>query len=276
MKQHQHYHTVAKAIHFIVDNYHTQPSLEEIAEHVHLSKYHFQRLFQQWAGVSPKQFLQHTTVQHAKQRLQEGRSTLATAYDVGLSGTGRLHDLFVKIEACTPGEFKKRGLGLLIQYGEIDTPFGVAVIAETRVGICLLHFIEDGDDPKSFVHAAFDEAVLVPELGKFGELVEQYFVTWKQPKEQIVLDLKGTPFQLSVWRALLTIPAAQLLAYNDIAQLIDKPKAVRAVGTAIGKNPIAYLIPCHRVIRESGQLGGYRWGLDRKQLINGYEMVSLV
>jgi len=274
MDKQQHYKTIAKAIRFIRSNYQAQPNLDELAEHVHLSKYHFQRLFQEWAGVSPKQFLQLTTVAHAKQCLVAGRSTLDTAYEVGLTGNGRLHDLFVKVEACTPGEFKKRGKGLDINYEIMDTPFGKTLVAETSKGLCKLSFLADNDDPVGLLVSDFPEAKLQRKLGNNAMLAKSYFDNWQVPSQQIMLDLRGTPFQLKVWRALLAIPAATLLSYGDIAQQINQPKAVRAVGTAIGKNPIAYLIPCHRVIRETGQLGGYRWGLDRKLAINGFETAS--
>lgn len=264
-----------KAIYFIVENYREQPSLEEVSAHVFMSKYHFQRLFHQWVGVTPKQFLQFTTVEHAKQCLQEGRTTLATAYEVGLSGNGRLHDMFVKIEACTPGEYQKRGNGLLLKYQIIDTPFGEMVIAESDLGVCQLSFLEIIKSPEEQLASIFPEARFIKELGKYGQMVTEYFKTWKIPRKQIVLDLKGTPFQISVWKALLSIPSAQHLAYNDIAKIIDRPDAVRAVGTAIGSNPVAYLIPCHRIIRESGKMGGYKWGKGKNPLINGFEYIKL-
>ena len=264
-----------KAIHFIVENYKEQPSLEEVSAHVFLSKYHFQRLFHQWVGVTPKQFLQFTTVEHAKKCLQKGRSTLATAYEVGLSGNGRLHDMFVKIEACTPGEYQKRGNGMELKYQVIDTPFGQMVVAESILGICQLSFLEVNRSPSEQLEAIFPKARFINELGKYGSRVQQYFTTWKTPEKQIVLDLKGSPFQISVWKALLSIPSAHYLAYNDIARIIERPNATRAVGTAISQNPIAYLIPCHRVIRETGEMGGYKWGKSKNPLINGYEQIKL-
>ncbi|WP_299439950.1 methylated-DNA--[protein]-cysteine S-methyltransferase [uncultured Aquimarina sp.] len=275
MENNYHFEIVQQAIQYITNNYQRQPNLDEIAESVHLSKFHFQRIFQEWAGVSPKQFLQFITTQHAKKSLSEGRSTLETAYNVGLSGNGRLHDLFIKLEACTPGEFQKRGKGILIRYDVISSPFGNVLIAETTIGICKLAFIEETSNPLVTLQSEYPEANLVQELGNYGTQVMHYFKNWKTPDEQIVLDLKGTPFQLNVWKALLTIPSSQLLAYNDIASLINKPNAQRAVGTAIGKNPIAYLIPCHRVIKQTGHLGNYRWGSNRKTAIIGYENIKL-
>ena len=264
-----------KAIHFIAANYQNQPSLEEVSSHVCLSKYHFQRLFHQWVGVTPKQFLQFTTVEHAKKCLEQGRSTLATAYEVGLSGNGRLHDMFVKIEACTPGEYQKRGSGLALRYEVIETPFGEMVVAESDLGICELSFLRTELTPLQQVQQIFPDAHFVRELGEYGYMTQDYFATWQLPEKKIVLDLKGTPFQISVWKALLSIPSSTYLAYNDIAKLIARPKAIRAVGTAIGRNPVAYLIPCHRVIKESGEMGEYGWGKNKKPLINGYENVHL-
>ncbi|MHA7057781.1 bifunctional helix-turn-helix domain-containing protein/methylated-DNA--[protein]-cysteine S-methyltransferase [Aquimarina sp. M1] len=275
MENHYHFEVVQKAIQYITHNYKSQPPLDEIAKAVHLSKFHFQRVFQEWAGVSPKQFLQFVTTQHAKKCLSEGRSTLKTAYYVGLSGNGRLHDLFIKIEACTPGEFQKRGKGTIIQYDTIPSPFGKVLIAETTIGICKLVFIEENKNALMDLQAEYPEAKLVQQLGIHGINVMQYFTNWKVPDKKIVLDLKGTDFQLMVWKALLSIPSSQLLAYNDIAKYINKPTAQRAVGTTIGKNPIAYLIPCHRVIKQTGHLGNYRWGSDRKTTIIAYEEIKL-
>lgn len=275
MKDNYHYKLIEKAIRFIAENYKTQSDLDRIASHFHISKFHFQRIFHKWAGVTPKRFLQFTTIEHAKKCLIDGRSTLDTAYEVGLSGSNRLYDLFIKIEACTPGEFKNQGKGIQIKYNIINTPFGNALIAETDVGICRLSFLKENDKPEVILKKEFPEAHLQFHLGKNGKLVKQYFSNWQIPGRKIVLDLKGTPFQISVWKALLSIPPACFLAYNDVAKIINKPRAVRAVGTAIGQNPVAYLIPCHRVIRESGYIGNYRWGSVRKIAINGFESARL-
>jgi AraC family transcriptional regulator of adaptative response/methylated-DNA-[protein]-cysteine methyltransferase len=275
MENTYHGNIIERAIHFIVENYRSQPSLEEVSNHVHLSKYHFQRLFHEWAGVTPKQFLQYITVEHAKKCLKEGQSTLATAYEVGLSGNGRLHDMFIKIESCTPGEFQKRGEGLVLKYQVIDSPFGELVIAESDLGISQMEFLQENVSPIELLESIFPEAHFCNGLGTYGQMVKHYFSTWKIPERPIVLDLKGTPFQVSVWKALLSVPSAQFVAYGDIAKAINKPNAVRAVGTAVGKNPIAYLIPCHRVIRETGEMGGYGWGKGKKYLINGFENVQL-
>ena len=271
MENEYHFNQIAAAIRYITREYTEQPKLENVASHVHLSPFHFQRLFQQWAGVTPKQFLQFTTVEHAKNCLRKGRSTLETSYQVGLSGNGRLHDLFIKLEACTPGDFKKRGDGLEITHSEIETPFGPALIAETTGGICKLSFFDSRSSPLEEFMAEFPNARFRKGLGKYSGLVRQFFINFQTPPGKIILDLKGTPFQIQVWKALLSIPPAQLLSYQDIATMIGQPAANRAVGTAIGKNPVAYLIPCHRVIRQTGEMGGYRWNNERKVAINGYE-----
>ncbi len=212
MENKYHSNIIERAIHFIVENYKKQPSLEEVTAHVYLSKYHFQRLFHQWVGVTPKQFLQFTTVEHAKKCLEEGRSTLATAYEVALSGNGRLHDMFVKIEACTPGAYQRKGSGLELKYQVIDTPFGDMVVAESNLGICQLSFLEVHKSTREQLESIFPKAHFVNELGRYGHMVVDYFRTWKIPEKRIVLDLKGTPFQISVWKALLSIPSAQYLA----------------------------------------------------------------
>lgn len=268
MKNTYHFDVITKAINFIKDYHTAQPTLEEIANHVNLSKFHFQRVFRKWVGISPKNYLQFITLEKAKEALRKGQSTLETSYNVGLSGNSRLHDLFVKIEACTPGEFQKRGKNLKIHFGEIETPFGYAIIAETKKGICSLSF-----DYLSIekIKSEYHQATFIKELSENGKLVQDYFEKWEVPSTPISLDLVGTPFQIQVWKALLQIPPANLLAYQDIATIIENPKAVRAVGTAIGKNPIAYLIPCHRVIKSDGNMGNYRWGTERKIAINGFE-----
>ena len=274
MKSNHQFQVIQNAIAYIsaTDSY--QPSLEEVAGHVHMSKFHFQRVFKKWAGISPKDFWQFLTLERAKRALKKGKSTLSTAYDVGLSGNGRLHDLFVKIEACTPGEYSKMGKDLHIKLGELDTPFGIASIAETNRGICRISF-GSKEDLREELREEYPYISISEGLGPNGKLVQQYFKDWIEPKDRILLDLQGTPFQIQVWKALLQIPSSQLVSYSDIAKAIEKPDANRAVGTAIANNPVAYLIPCHRVIRNTGELGDYRWGSDRKAAINGYEGVLL-
>lgn len=273
MENKYHFDLIAKAIVFIKKNQARQPKLDEIANHVHLSKFHFQRTFRMWAGISPKDYLQYLTLEKAKESLKKGQSTLKASYDVGLSGNSRLHELFVKIQGCTPGEFKKRGYGLKIYLGQITTPFGKAMIAETDKGICMLSF-----NPSDLltVQSEYARASFINGLSENGKRVQNYFQNWKIPATPIGLDLIGTPFQVQVWKALLQIPSGHLLAYQDIADLIAHPKAVRAVGTAIGKNPIAYLIPCHRVIKSDGETGNYRWKPERKMAMNTYESIRLI
>ena len=256
-------------------NKEAQPSLEEVSRQVHLSKFHLQRVFKEWAGVSPKEFLQYLTVEQSKKLLREGKSTLETSYEVGLSGNGRLHDLFVKYEACTPGEFKNQGLGLQISWSIVPTSFGEALIAETEKGICKVSFLGENDVAFSELQIAYQKAELVEDLGENSARLAKYLQDWEIPKEKIQVYFRGTPFQIQVWRALLQIPSAQLCSYQDISQKIGRPKAFRAVGTAIGKNPIAYLIPCHRVIKGDGTMGNYRWQPERKILINGFEQAQL-
>ncbi|MCB0631444.1 MAG: methylated-DNA--[protein]-cysteine S-methyltransferase [Saprospiraceae bacterium] len=269
-----HYQTVAAAIQYITAHQSHQPTLDEISDHVHLSKFHLQRIFKEWAGVSPKEFLQYLTVEQSKKLLRLGKSTLETTYDVGLSGNGRLHDLFLKYEACTPGEFKKQGEGMQIRWEIIPTPFGEAIIGENDKGVCKLAFTNGPDAALEELDEEYPKAVLTQELGRYGQLLKKYFADWKVPKEKIGIYFRGTPFQIQVWRALVQIPYGQLRTYQDVSTAIGKPGAVRAVGTAIGKNPIAYLIPCHRVIRSDGMMGGYRWQPERKMIINAFEQAQ--
>ena len=270
------YERVAAAIAFLQQHHQQQPSLAEIAKHVALSEYHFQRMFTQWAGISPKRFLQYLTVEHAKARLLDAQSLLNLSADVGLSSPSRLHDLFVTLEAMSPGEYRAGGRGLTLRYGTHDTWFGPVLIATTERGICSLHFLQSSSDSRTQAAALlaeqwpnatriYDEAATESPCRAIFEVGK---VTQPQPLTVLV---KGTNFQIQVWRALLTVPLGTVTTYSAIASLIDSPKAVRAVGTAIGRNPIGYLIPCHRVIRGSGQLGGYRWGIERKAAILGWE-----
>ncbi len=263
---------IAKAIGYIKDNFKTQPGLEEVAEKIHVSPFHFQRLFTEWAGVSPKKFLQYITVEHAKKMLKESKASLFdTAFETGLSGTGRLHDLFINIEGMTPGEYKNGGENLLINYSFAESPFGNIIVASTSRGICHIAFADEdkkafSDLQKHFPNAHFKQMV---------DLIQQnalFIFTHDWNKlHQIKLHLKGTDFQLKVWETLLKIPMGQLSTYRSIAEKIQNPAASRAVGTAIGSNPVAFLIPCHRVIQSSGALGGYMWGTTRKTAIIGWE-----
>ncbi len=274
MENEYHFQQIEKAIAYIRSRRGRQPGLEEIAAHVHMSKYHFQRVFKKWAGISPKDFLQYLTLEQAKESLNSGKTTLESAFDAGLSGNGRLHDLFVKIEACTPGEYSKKGADLEFIVAVINSPFGTLSIAESPRGISRLSF----DTESNLITALkkeFPQAQISRGLGPNGAMAQSYLKDWKYPESPIHLDVWGSGFQIKVWKALLHIPSSQLLSYGDIATLIEKPMASRAVGTAIGGNPVAYLIPCHRVIRATGETGNYRWGSTRKMVINGYETALL-
>lgn len=266
------YSRIAEAIDYIRLHFKEQPSLDEIAAHLHLSPFHFQRLFTDWAGVSPKQFLQFISVGYAKQLLREKQTTLFDAAEAtGLSGTGRLHDLFVKIEGMTPGEYKNGGEQLSIEFSFQESPFGKLLIASTAKGICYMVFTEEEKKALEELKSYFPNAIYQSVRNKKHEEAQAFFTQdWKNVN-QIKLHLKGTDFQLKVWEALLTIPVGALTTYGSIAEHIQKPNASRAVGTAIGSNPVAFLIPCHRVIQASGIIGGYMWGPTRKTAIIGWE-----
>ena len=275
------YEQIAAAIAFISEHHLEQPDLEEIAAQVHLSKHHFQRLFTQWAGVSPKRFLQYVTVEHAKANLTKTQSLMALTQEVGLSSPGRLHDLFVSLEAMSPGEYKSGGAGLEIVCGVHQTPFGRCLIGKTDRGICNLYFLSDVDEsPKQiayqYLQKEWPRANLTFDLDETKAICDRIFMlaakTMSAQQEiPLSIHVKGTNFQIQVWRALLRIPFGGYMTYKGLAELIEKPTAARAVGTAIGQNPVGYLIPCHRVIRASGELGGYRWGHNRKLAINSWE-----
>ncbi len=266
------YNRIAAAISFIQDNYKTQPHLEEVAQHINISPFHFQKMFTDWAGVSPKKFLQYITVEHAKRMLQkEGATLFDAAIETGLSGTGRLHDLFINIEGMTPGEYKNGGESLTINYSFAESPFGNILVASTPVGICHISFADDETAAFKALQQHFPNAA----YRQMVDLAQQnvlYFFTHDWSKlSQIKLHLKGTSFQIKVWESLLKIPMGQLSTYGAIAKSIQQPTASRAVGTAIGSNPVAFLIPCHRVIQSSGIFGGYHWGNVRKTAMIGWE-----
>ena len=287
------YRRIEAAITYIAAHYRDAPSLDEIAAVAHLSPFHFQRLFTRWAGVSPKRFSRYLSLDHARALLRhQGASCLDAAYEAGLSGPGRLHDMFVRIEAMTPGEYGSGGAGLAIRYGFADSLFGEVIIAATPRGVCHLAFCDDGGGDGegrsaalARLRAAFPAADIAaaPTGSGSGSASESGSGSgprdaaaaaldrdWSSPAE-IRLHLRATPFQLKVWEALLRIPTGRLASYGDVAAAIGRPGAGRAVGTAIGANPVAWLIPCHRVIRQSGATGGYMWGPARKQVIIGWE-----
>ncbi len=262
------YQIIAQAIRFIEAHQRSQPNLAEIAKSVNLSEYHFQRLFTRWVGISPKRFLQFLTKENAKRLLAES-SLLDAAYQSGLSSTGRLHDLLVQTEAVTPGEIKHKGAGLKVKYGSHPTPFGKAFIATTERGICRLSF--EPEKALQALKADLGNANLEQDIAHTQHLIKEIFIPTSNGTP-LTLDLRGTNFQIQVWEALLRIPLGQVTTYQSIATAIGSPKATRAVGTAIGKNPIPLLIPCHRVIRATGEFGKYAFGSERKKAILGWEI----
>lgn len=269
------YARVERAIHFISDHHHESPSLDEIAAAAHVSPYHFQRLFTRWAGVSPKKFMQLATIGHARTALRRHQnSVMNAAYESGLSGPGRLHDLFVSIEAMTPGVFRQQGAGLTITWETADSPFGTVIIAATDRGICHIAFVDDADSGLVGLTAAFPRAAMIRASSTHQEQARRIFQDDWSCSDRIRLHLRATPFQLQVWRALLRLPMGQVASYGDVAMAIGAPSSARAVGSAIGQNPVAFLIPCHRVIRASGQIGDYAWGAARKTAMIGWEGAS--
>ncbi|MEJ5222816.1 MAG: methylated-DNA--[protein]-cysteine S-methyltransferase [Anaerolineales bacterium] len=261
------YQRIAQAIRFIESHARAQPTLEEIAAHLHLSEYHFQRLFTRWAGISPKRFLQFLTREHAK-RLLEHASVLDAALETGLSSPSRLHDLFIQTEAVTPGEYKTHGAGLPIHYGFHPTPFGECLLAVTPRGICFLAFVEPGGRHTALAQLQHEwrnaDLREAPEITY--PIVRQIFTPeHTHPRVPLRLHLRGTNFQIKVWEALLRIPPGQAACYEDLAVQIGQPGAARAVGSAVAHNPVAYLIPCHRVLRKVGDFGNYRYGPARKK-----------
>jgi len=272
--QSENYQRIEKAIQFIEDNFKSRPTLDQIAESVHLSRYHFDRLFKRWAGISPIQFLQFLTLDYTKRKLADSRSLLETSLEAGLSGPGRLHDLFVTFEAMAPGEFKKQGAGLKISYGFSYSPFGECLLAITERGICHLGFVEK-DKRSEALHQLFQtwpEAVFTENPKRIRSILKSIFrIDQIKNSRPFNLHLKGTNFQINVWKALLSIPSGWVVSYQDIAFYIGRPKAFRAVANAVAINPVAYLIPCHRVIAKSGKIHQYRWGTARKKALIGWE-----
>ena len=262
------YHRIEQAILYLENHAHSQPELGEIASAVGLSEFHFQRIFTRWAGISPKRFLQFLTREGAKDLLARSENLLDTAYGVGLSSLGRLHDLFVTTEAVTPGEYKSGGAGLTIRYGLHETPFGRALIGVTERGICHLGFVQarEGEALDALV-SDWPEAQMVEDHRATAPLVGPIFDLAQRGVTPLRLHLRGTNFQLKVWEALLRIPPGSVTTYQDIAAQAGHPGASRAVGGALGRNPVAVLIPCHRVIRKLGEFGEYRYGAARKKAL---------
>lgn len=271
------YQRIAKAIEYLSRQVEQQPTLDEVAAHVHLSAFHFQRLFCQWAGISPKRFLQVMTLEKAKPLVNKSSSLLTTSERVGLSSPSRLYDHFVVLEAVTPGEFKSGGMNLRIDYGVHQTPFGGLMIAQTPRGVCRAAFVEHNTHQTEVrqLSADWPNAKIVENQGGTAAIARTIteLSRGNKPSTAIALHVKGTNFQVAVWRALLSSGSGDTLSYSDVADRVNKPRSVRAVANAVGANPVALLIPCHRVIRKSGALGGYRWGEQRKQVIRFYEQV---
>lgn len=271
------YRRVEDAIVYLEEHYREQPGLEEIAGSVHLSEYHFQRLFTRWVGISPKRFLQYLTKEHAKQLLEESESVLDTAYATGLSGPSRLHDLFVTCEAVTPGDYKNRGEDVEIFYGFHPSPFGECLLALTDKGICDLIFVEEGGREKALaqLQKRWARAHLQEDPERTAPVVDRIFRRLEGDESApISLYLEGTNFQIKVWEALLRIPSGTVICYEDLAVSIGMPGAARAVGNAVARNPLPVVIPCHRVIRKMGDFGGYRYGTARKKALLGWEAVQ--
>jgi AraC family transcriptional regulator of adaptative response/methylated-DNA-[protein]-cysteine methyltransferase len=271
------YIRIAEAIRYLEENFRHQPELDEVAEKVHLSPFHFQRLFTEWAGISPKRFVQFLTVDFLKGKIQESKNLAEAAEEAGLSSQSRVYDLFTTLEAMTPQEYKRKGSGLRIDYGFHDTPFGQALVGITERGICWLSFIDIDKDPRFELERMklhWHNSLFYQNTDVTGVFAEKIFnpLASVRPGEKLNVLVKGTNFQVKVWEALLRLPTGAVTTYQQIATHINNPKALQAVGSAVGSNHIAYLIPCHRVIRKDGVLGEYRWGSTRKKSMIGLEM----
>jgi AraC family transcriptional regulator, regulatory protein of adaptative response / methylated-DNA-[protein]-cysteine methyltransferase len=272
-QHHINYQRIEQAIKYLEQNFRQQPDLDEVAEKVHLSPFHFQRIFTEWAGISPKRFLQNLTVDFLKAKLNESKNILEAAEAAGLSSQSRVYDLFTTLEAVTPQEYKLKGAGIRIEYGFHDTPFGTCLIGVTERGICWMSFLtQDQDDRYALeeMKSCWHQSIFHEDRELTGIFIQNIFGAGRNKK--LHLFVKGTNFQVKVWNALLRVPTGNVSTYQDIASAIDNPKAVQAVGSAVGSNHIAYLIPCHRVIRKDGILGQYRWDSARKKGIIGWEM----
>lgn len=267
------YERIARAIFFITERVKQQPTLDEVSAHLNMSPFHFQRLFSRWAGVTPKKFLQTLTLERAKKLLTESKSLLEVSDTLGLSSGSRLYDHFVTLEAVTPGEYKSGGTGITIEHAIHNTPFGKIFIAVTEKGICKIAFLSkhDDNDHISILNNKWPHAIIKKNQKSTSAIVKNLFAAKPDFNKPLSLHVSGTNFQLNVWKALLEIPPATIKSYSQIANEIGRPRAARAVGTAIGANPVAFLIPCHRVIQQSGQLGGYHWGETRLNAIHAWE-----
>lgn len=278
MDQDINYQRIEQAIHYLEKNFQRQPELDEVAEVVHLSPFHFQRLFTEWAGISPKRFLQYLTVDFLKSKLQESKNLVEAAEAAGLSSQSRVYDLFTTLEAVTPQEYKQNGSGIRIEYGIHETPFGDALIGITERGVCWLSFINTDEDPRyelDKMKEHWHNSLFHQDQILTKDLTEKIFArNDAKAQRKIHLFVKGTNFQVKVWEALLKLPLGQVTTYQEVAIQLQSPRAMQAVGSAVGSNHIAYLIPCHRVIRKDGVLGEYRWNATRKKSIIGWEMAT--
>lgn len=275
--QSEDYYRIEKAIHYLEANYKEQPSLEDAGRHLHMSEFHFQRLFKRWVGISPKRFVQYLTKEYAKQLMEEGKHLLDVTYRSGLSSAGRLHDLFITCEAVTPGEYLHAGEGLTVRYGHHPSPLGVCFLAITERGICYVAFL-DQDQPVAILDTLkklWNAAEFVEDIAQTKAVLRDIFpLSVRERTSPLPLYLRGTNFQIKVWEALLQIPAGYVVSYEDIAVQIGMPGSARAVSNAIARNPVPIIIPCHRVIRKMGEFGGYRWGTARKKAILGREFAQ--
>lgn len=268
------YYRIEKALAYLNLNFNKNPGLKELAEHINLSEFHFQRLFTRWVGISPKKFIQHLTIDALKKNMDSSRSLLSITYDCGLSSPSRLHDIFINLEGITPGEYKKMGADLTIFYDIYDSPFGEYLLGATAKGICNLIFLTRKDQLSAVeeLKKFWPQSRIEKSKTQTENYTKKLFTNFNDiNKLKRNLILKGTAFQYKVWKALLEIPAGKLISYKDVSLMLGMPQSVRAVANAIAKNPIAFIIPCHRVLRGSGHLGGYRWGLERKSALIGWE-----
>jgi AraC family transcriptional regulator of adaptative response/methylated-DNA-[protein]-cysteine methyltransferase len=279
-ENHINYRRIEEAILYLEKNFQRQPELEEVAEKIHLSPFHFQRIFTEWAGISPKRFLQFLTVGFLKQKVYESKNLDAVAELAGLSSQSRVYDLFTTLEGVTPHEYKQRGTGIRIEYGVHDTPFGTSLIGVTERGICWLSFLPTDEDPGREIELMklhWYNSTFHQDQTLTVSFIDRIFLANKtNPQSRLHVFVKGTNFQLKVWEALLKVPMGAVTTYQGVAKSIQSPKAMQAVGSAVGSNHIAYLIPCHRVIRKDGMLGEYRWNSARKKSMIGWEMAKVI
>lgn len=276
-ENHINYRRIEEAILYLENNFLQQPELDAVAEKVHLSPFHFQRIFTEWAGISPKRFLQFLTVDFLKEKLERSRNLVEAAEQAGLSSQSRVYDLFTTLEAVTPQEYKQHGAGLRVEYGLHPTPFGICLIGVTERGVCWLSFLKTDEDPRHEIESLkhhWNNSIFHQDQELTSAFVDRIFNTQVNTGSKLHVLVKGTNFQLKVWEALLKIPMGDVTTYQEIAKNIHNPKAMQAVGSAVGSNHVAYLIPCHRVIRKDGVLGAYRWTSARKKSIIGWEMAK--